>query len=140
MERRGIRRGRQLVDNGRILVHTFSNLFGFCYKILFFCFTIGKIFLLFRLRVLAKHGAPVHHVLQAHGRESIPSVVHDSVCEELSQQQCLLVPHARPAQDISREFPRALDVGAHAGQIYRAICEKVLFTGGLSLMGKCLRA
>lgn len=28
-------------------------------------------------------------------------------------------------QDISREFPRALDVGAHAGHVYRAICEKV---------------
>eukprot|EP00752_Nemacystus_decipiens_P005287 g4795.t1 len=27
-------------------------------------------------------------------------------------------------EDISREFPRALDVGAHAGHIYRAICEK----------------
>ncbi|CAB1104389.1 unnamed protein product [Ectocarpus sp. CCAP 1310/34] len=27
-------------------------------------------------------------------------------------------------EDISREFPRALDVGAHAGHIYNAICEK----------------
>ncbi|CAM9498829.1 unnamed protein product [Scytosiphon promiscuus] len=27
-------------------------------------------------------------------------------------------------EDISREFPRALDVGAHAGHIYRAICGK----------------
>lgn len=35
----------------------------------------------------------------------------------------------RPLQDISREFPRALDVGAHAGHIYRAICEKVLLVG-----------
>jgi NADH dehydrogenase [ubiquinone] 1 alpha subcomplex assembly factor 5 len=26
-------------------------------------------------------------------------------------------------EDITRSFPRALDIGAHAGQIYREICE-----------------
>lgn len=31
-------------------------------------------------------------------------------------------------QDISREFPRALDIGSHAGHIYQAICEKVQLT------------
>lgn len=31
-------------------------------------------------------------------------------------------------QDISREFPRALDIGSHAGHIFQAICEKVQLT------------
>lgn len=38
-------------------------------------------------------------------------------------------------QDISREFPRALDVGAHAGHIYRAICEKVPRVGRYAVRG-----
>lgn len=41
---------------------------------------------------------------------------------ELQNGFFILLP---PFKDISREFPRALDVGAHAGHIYRAICEKV---------------
>ncbi|CAN0447053.1 unnamed protein product, partial [Laminaria digitata] len=60
-------------------------------------------------------------------RDSRPAAVlvsHDSY-EYARGSFTAIVSSSRVPQDISREFPRALDVGAHAGHVYRAICAKV---------------